>query len=538
MSSMFRTLILIVSAATLVIATTVVIVLWTAQAWPAPLRPALYHGGVLLLMFAAGAALWFVTTRKEIATAEAAVAEDRGYQGLIGLVGGVLAGLCALAITGAWAIPQVRAIYASTSDVQLQLELALQDRSPVVRLAACKRLFEQSLAFGAERELIAALDAHPEIAAQCLEAARDHGWIGDATIAAALRTGWDRTILTSDDEAVACELVAWSPKVEAIAGGAPNATLLDCSLRASDPAVRQCCATNLVGAGALVDAVGPATQFPAEYGAHLFAPMTIHAFFPSMLPEAMQATTLALRSTTPEAQDWTIALGCSLIDPQQAQTNVVRGFVTLLENGVCDDAGDIEALSSPSVLLRVCQHTTQSTEGTAAQRLCEGIDAARAEVAVDVARFEVYDAIRAMSNQRDAAQIERGLALASMFADKTDEELEWEVFLGQNAVDTLPVTSEMDATCRKVSTSGGRTTISTSMNCRRVSRHATVGQVIAEQEARQGFSAKGGEQSILDLAAGGWKNHPKLKAARRKADGRALKRAEQKYNEAAKQAGK
>lgn len=413
---------------------------WTLATWAEPLLPTLYFGSALFVLFVIVGAAWFLVTRRELAQgvgAEGASAEERGLQRLVAIAATVVIGVLALAVVSTWNFEGVRARLVATRVTHVQLEHVLRDPSPLVRLRACEELFQRGWVFRSNKELIAALDAHPAVAAKCLQTAQENEWKGVTSIARALNDGWAATMMGATDEPQhVCELVPWSPVLAGLGDQPAAPRLLRCALSAQSDDVRACCANNLISQGGLLGALGAPDAFDVEVVDEIFVPLVEHSFQPLSLPPGAQRVAQVLKTDDEAVRQWVVDLGCGVLDPTAAQPEVLTGLVSLVEADSCNLTPEQEAeYTAPAALGRLCVQVAASDPAQPVQqRICAGVAEARAQMVVEVARIALHQATRAPFVQEEAEFVDEGVVAYARGGGRITAEMKRKEFLKRSAV--------------------------------------------------------------------------------------------------------
>lgn len=440
MSATLKILSLVAMSMIAIVVIAVAIGMWTLQVWAEPLLPTLYFATALFALFIVMGAAWFVVTRRELAEgmgAEGASAEERGLQRLVAITATVILGVLALVAVGSWNLEGVRANFVAGRATHIQLEQVLTDKSPIVQLRACEELFQRGWVFRSQKALVAALDVQPAMAVKCLQTARENDWKGVEAMASSLNEGWTASIMRTEDSKRACELAPWSPVMSELAQQPPAPRLLHCALGALSDEVRVCCANNLVAQGKLLDRLGDVDTFPAEAVDKVFVPMMSHAFQPLSLEAGEQRVAQTLATDDEAVRQWVVDLGCGVLDPTEAQPEVLAGLISLVEADTCGlTPAEESEYTAPAPLVRLCAQMEDIDQSKPVQtRACEAVRAARVENTVVLAQIQFHHAVRSPFVQAEAEFVDEGLLAYARGGGQKTKEQKQKAFLDRNAVD-------------------------------------------------------------------------------------------------------
>lgn len=412
-------------------AATVGITMWTLRTWPEPFLPTLYLASVLFGLFVIFGVGWFIVTSRDLEeSTSSAAAERRGFRRLIILVGNVALATGSLAIVASWNVSGVRALFVDTLATHVSLEKPMRDPSASVRLKACKAFFARGWVYRSKAALVAALDGDPVVATSCLTQADEAGWKGVPMIASSLNNGWTASMMrTSSEQASrACEIVPWSPGMSKLAEQPPAPRLLHCLLEARAEEVRKCCAETIEKNGGFLALVGEPEAVEAAAAEKFYDPLVAHAFGAKTLDETSRSVVTTLKLDDEGVREWTLELGCGLLDPSTSQPELLRGLMQLVESDACA-LTDEQALehSKPTAWLRLCRHASSPDRVAPVQeRICAGVSAARTLETIQQAQLRVHEAVRAPFLRRQASFVEDGIRAAAQGGGSggaTDKEL-------------------------------------------------------------------------------------------------------------------
>lgn len=395
----------------------------TLQRWYPPLAPTIYLSAVLLVAFIGLGAGWFVVTRRELQEgvgAQGQSAEERGLKRLVMIASQVVLGIFAIGCISLWNLDQVRERFVPlTADSHVRLELPLRDPSPVVRLAACKEFFKRGWVFRSKGVLVSALNGHPNVAKACLDAAAQNDWKGAVSMAEELGSGWEAEMLAAGPVAAErmCEVVPWVAEVDTIAQREPELRLLRCVTGAASDEIRGCCAQALTSRGKLLDVLGDPTALAQQTSGEVFAELVQFGFRPLSLPENRQKVAASLGTDDESVRRWVAQLGCSMLDPTQAQPDLINGFIPLVESRSCGLTAEQQVeYTTPSAWVRLCEVVAAApADKPIEETVCAAVKDARVERTVVEAQILVHAAIRAYKLEDDADFVTDGISVAAAY---------------------------------------------------------------------------------------------------------------------------
>ncbi len=218
-----------VSSGLIALGGVVVLALYTGNNWLDPLTPMIIGAAAAFPLSIAGALLLHPEARS---------APSRF---LLYAVAVMVGGIVSVGVPGLWKLPQARVRAVQAPRRLVNLAAALDDPSPAVAQAACRRM----LAVDKDPDKISdELETRPQLANACLHSAPKSAQ--RETVAASLMRRWHRRLMAKKGPPTG-DMCVYSEQLAKLPAdlGARQARLMACALQSDSPDKRICCVNSL-----------------------------------------------------------------------------------------------------------------------------------------------------------------------------------------------------------------------------------------------------------------------------------------------------